>query len=207
MKLTPSRYIVTTSVSFTPKEKDQLFNEMAPLIQSPDDIIGREGLNNRLGVYIKIEKQHFILWLPSTSVFERLLANGVFTQSALEIDEIKRHLSMFVHTEAFDRAIDMLKDTGVCMLTGIPGIGKTTTARLLVAHQIAHSFEGVYVAGGTRDAFEVFNADAKQIFFYDDFLGATSMRERLPKNEDSQLLQLMKACRKNHARKRQGERI
>lgn len=83
MKLAPSRYIVTTSVSFTPKEKDQLFNEMAPLIQSPGDIIGREDLNNRLGAYPEIEKQHFKLWLPSTSVLERLLANGVFTQSAL----------------------------------------------------------------------------------------------------------------------------
>lgn len=201
-KLQPSRYIVATSVSFTPGEKDELFEAMMPLIQSPKDIIGQEDLNNLLGEYGDVEKRHFKLWLPSTSILERLLANGVFTQSALEVEEIKRHLSMFVHTEAFDRALDILESSGVCMLTGIPGIGKTTTARLLVAQHLTNDFDGYYLAGRAENAFKVFNPEAKQIFFYDDFLGATSLRERLPKNEDVQLLQLMKACRRSPARKR-----
>ncbi|WP_442507476.1 restriction endonuclease [Novipirellula sp. SH528] len=201
-KLKPSRYILTTSVSFAKGEKDELFKVLSPLIQSPGDIFGAEDLNNLLGKYQGIERQHFKLWLPSVAVLQKLLSNGVFAQSALEMDEIERHLSMFVHTPAFDRAIDMLSETGVCMLTGIPGIGKTTTARLLVAYHLENDFDGVYVAGGTSNAFDVYSPEIKQIFFYDDFLGATSLRERLPKNEDSQLLQLMKACRKNPASKR-----
>jgi len=201
-KLNPSRYIVTTSVSLTPPQKDELYKALSPHCLSPSDIFGAEDLNNLLGKYAEVEKQHFKLWLPSTAVLERLLNNGVFVQSALEIEEIKRQLSMFVHTKAFDRSLEMLEATGVCMLTGIPGIGKTTTARLLIARHLVEDWHGVYVAGGTDAAFNVYDSEQKQIFFYDDFLGATSLRERLPKNEDQQLLNLMKSCRRNPGRKR-----
>ncbi|MCH8879896.1 MAG: restriction endonuclease, partial [Planctomycetes bacterium] len=201
-KLKPSRYIITTSVSLTPDRKDELHGLLKPFCKAPGDVFGQEDLNNLLGQYPEIEKKPFKLWLTSTIVLQRLLQNGVFTQSALELDDIKRHLSLFVPTEALDRGLEMLAETGFCMLTGIPGIGKTTTARLMVAHHVKKDWEGIYLASQTRDAFDVFDPTKKQIFFYDDFLGLTSLRERLPKNEDKELHQLIKACRKNPETKR-----
>lgn len=201
-KLKPTRYIVTTSVSLTPGNKDELYDILKSYCHSPRDIFGQDDLNNLLGKFPEIEKSYFKLWLPSTSVLERLLNNGVFTQSALEEDEIKRHLSLFVPTAALDRGLELLDEHGFCMLTGIPGIGKTTTARLMVAHHVHNDWQGIYLSSQARDAFNVFNPKEKQIFFYDDFLGLTSLQERLPKNEDKELYQLIRACKKNPATKR-----
>ncbi len=201
-KLNPTRYVVVTSVELSPDQKDELVAILAPYCDTPADIIGSEDLNNLLGKHPEIERQHFKLWLPSSEVLHRLLLNGVFTQSALEVDEIQRHLSLFVPTDAVDRGLQMLDDHGFCMLTGIPGIGKTTTARILVAHHVYHDWQGVYLASRTTEAFDAFRPDEKQIFFYDDFLGQTSLQEKLFKNEDKQLCQLINACRKTPNTKR-----
>ncbi len=201
-KIKPSRYIVVTSVSLTPGMKDELQGILTPFIASQGDIYGQEDLNNLLTKYPETEKAHFKLWLPTTAVLERLLHNGVFTQSALELEEIKRHLSLFVPTEALTRGLKLLDEQGFCMVTGIPGIGKTTTARLMVAHHVHAGWQGVYLASHVRDAFGVFNSEIRQIFFYDDFLGLTSLHERLQKNEDKELCQLITTCRKNPSTKR-----
>lgn len=201
-KLKPTRYILTTSVSLTVKQKDELFTLLSPHCKSPSDILGQDDLNNLLVNNKDIEKQHFKLWLPSTTVLQTLLHNGVFTQSALEIEEIERHIAMFVKTEALDRSFDLLEKSGFCMLTGIPGIRKTTTARLLVAQHVFEEWEGIYISSHARDALNVFDPTKKQIFFYDDFLGLTSLRERMSKNEDKELVNLIKACHRHPERKR-----
>ena len=186
----------------TPTRKDELCDLLKPYCVSPDHVFGKEDLNNLLARFPEVESSYFKLWLPSTAVLKRLLHNGVFTQSALELDDVKRHLSLFVRTEALDRGLEMLEQSGFCMLTGIPGIGKTTTARLMVAHHVNEGWEGVYIASQTSAAFDVYQTAKKQVFFYDDFLGLTSLRERLPKNEDKELHQLVRACRKHPSTKR-----
>jgi hypothetical protein len=201
-KLKPSRYVLTTSVSLSAKQKDELVAVLSPYCGGPADVFGSEDLNNLLGKYGEIEKQHFKLWLPSTEVLQRLLQSGVFTQSAIELDEIRLHLSLFVPTDAVERGLQMLDESGFCMLTGIPGIGKTTTARLLIAHHLAKDWEGIYLSSRTGKAFDVFRTGKHQIFFYDDFLGQTNLEEKLYKNEDKELQQLIKACRKTPQTKR-----
>jgi hypothetical protein len=203
LKTKPSRYILTTSVSFTPNRKNELFDILKPYCKSQGDIFGLDDLNNLLGKYSDVEQNHFKLWLPSTAVLERLLHNRVFSQSALELDEIKRLISLFATTDALHRGRELLNDIGFCMLTGIPGIGKTTTARMLVAQHVHKNWEAVYLTGDAGEALEVFNATKQQIFFYDDFLGLTSLGEQqLGKNEDKELLQLIKACNSNPTKKR-----
>lgn len=201
-KLKPTRYVVTTSVQLSLPQKNELALALAPHCRGPADILGSEDLNNLLGKHRDVEQQHFKLWLPSSEVLHRLLHNGVFTQSALEVDDIKRHLSLFVPTDAVQRGLEMLDNHGFCMLTGIPGIGKTTTARILVAHHVHKEWQGICLSSCTTEAFDAFRPDEKQVFFFDDFLGQTSLQEKLLKNEDKQLQQLIHACQKNPGTKR-----
>jgi len=46
--LNPGKYVLTTSVGFTPKQKSELLKGLQPFCESPSDIYGREDLNNLL---------------------------------------------------------------------------------------------------------------------------------------------------------------
>jgi len=63
--LAPSRYVLATSISLTPKRKDEIFDVLRPYCLQPSDVYGREDLNNLLQRYEDIERRHFKLWLTS----------------------------------------------------------------------------------------------------------------------------------------------
>jgi hypothetical protein len=201
-RLKPNRYILTTSVSLTPVQKDSLFDCLSPFCIAPGDIFGQQDLNNLLAKHPSIEDSCFKLWLQSSAVIQRLLNHGILTQSELLAEEANRLLSLIVPTDANQRALNLLENNGFCMLTGIPGIGKTTTARLIIAQHIRNDWQAIYLSSQVKDAFRIFNKNQKQIFFYDDFLGLTSLQERLAKNEDKDLEQLIRACANQRKSKR-----
>lgn len=75
--LNPKRYIVVTSLSLSPQDKESIKNTFSPYILSTQDILGKNDLNNFLRNNPNIEEQHFKLWLSSSNIFKRILKNGV----------------------------------------------------------------------------------------------------------------------------------
>ena len=99
--------------------------------------------------------------------------------------------------EGFDRALRTLDETHHCIIVGIPGVGKTTAARLLLAHYLREGYEVISVTRDVDEAWRVLSrsADAKQVIYYDDFLGQVTFSQKLEKNEDRRLLELMAHCK------------
>ncbi|MGD0634483.1 MAG: restriction endonuclease [Beijerinckiaceae bacterium] len=64
-KLAPSRYILVTSLSLSPTDKDKIKSVLNPYILTTQDIFGAGELNNLLGLHPDIETKHFKLWLSS----------------------------------------------------------------------------------------------------------------------------------------------
>jgi hypothetical protein len=194
-KLKPSRYILATSVGLSPGNVDELFELLSPYCKSKHDIIGADDLNALTRNYPAIEKAHFKLWLTSEAVLSRVLHNDVFVQSMLTEDEIKRKLGLYVHTGSFDAARRKLDTERVCILSGVPGVGKTTLAELLLVDYLSHDWELIAIHQNVSEGQRLFRKDndAKQVFYYDDFLGQISSGEKLGKNEDRALLQLIQS--------------
>ena len=67
-KLNPKRYIISTSQSLSPKNKDKIMQICSPFIKSVSDIYGNDDLNNLITKFPEIEKDHFKLWLTSTAI-------------------------------------------------------------------------------------------------------------------------------------------
>jgi len=68
-----ARYILATSLSITVPGKEKLVALLAPYCRQPDDVLGREDLNNLLGRHPSVERRNFKLWLTSTEVLSRVL--------------------------------------------------------------------------------------------------------------------------------------
>lgn len=194
-ELAPRRYLLVTSVSLTPHKKDELLTILNPYCHSPQDIYGLEDLENLLGMYPEVEKRNFKLWLTSTSVLERVVHSEIFRESAQEIEHIRRRLSRYVDTKSFPRAVQILDENRYCVISGIPGIGKSTLAEMLLIHYVDQGFEAVRVWEKIADARKVLDPTKKQIFYFDDFLGKTGLEHSLDRNEDERLLRFISDVR------------
>ena len=103
-----------------------------------------------------------------------------------------------MQNDAFPRAQKILDESRVVVISGEPGIGKTTLADMLLFAHLEQGFEPVVVQSAIEEAKRVFSRTAKQVFYFDDFLGETFLHERpdlLSKNQDAALVSFMEAIR------------
>ena len=196
-KLKPQRYIFVTSVGLNPMHKKEIFNIFKPYIKSETDILGRDDLNNLLSLHPEIEKKNFKLWLTSIHIFEDILNKKAINVSRESLVKIREHAKFYVQNESFDEAKSILEEYNACIIAGIPGIGKTTLAEMLVLHYIESGYELVRIVNDISEASSSDYHNVKRIFYYDDFLGQTSLAEKLNKNEDQSLLDFFHAIERS----------
>ena len=196
-KLLPTRYIVATSVGLSPPQKDKIVELFAPHIKNPSDVLGKDDINNLLGKHPRIERKTLKLWLFSLPILEEVLHSRIRNLSRNEIDRIQEHAKLYVQNESFEEALHILDKHNFCIIAGIPGIGKTILAEMLVLHYARAGYDVVKVSEDIAEAWEVSLADGKRVFYYDDFLGQTSFSEKLHKNEDQRLIDFIHSVRRS----------
>ena len=193
--LKPKRYIFVTSLGLTPHQKNELVRLFHPLIKTPADIIGKETLNNLLGVFPEIEKRHFKLWFSSVPVLEEVLQARLKNLRRETMDSIKMDAKYFVYSPSFPEALQVLEEHNVCIIAGIPGIGKTTLAEMLLLHYARIGYDIVKIENDISEARGIDNRKEKRLFYYDDFLGQASTAEKLSKNEDQSIIDFIAAIK------------
>jgi hypothetical protein len=186
-KLQPKRYVVATSLSLTAKNKKSLTKAFNGYIHRPTDVIDGEMLNALLLKYPNIEKKHYKLWLTSVGVMQAILRNAVNGRSLFAEEMIRSRISMFVQTEAYNRAKAILNTQHAIVIKGEPGAGKTVMAQMLVYEHLANGFQLVVVNETIRDAEEMWVPDMEQIFYFDDFLGSNYLEVLTATNTDTSI--------------------
>lgn len=190
-RLKPKRYIITTSVGLTPNQKDKVQQLCKDYILNRSDIYGKDDLNNLLQKFPSIEKDNFKLWLSSTTVLDQILHGATYNQSEMELDKIKKEIKFYVPNKSFNDALTILEKNHYVIISGIPGIGKTTLARMLcykfLGEQKSNFDEFVVISGDISEGAELFKPDKKQIFLYDDFLGTNFLEVKFRKNEETRI--------------------
>ncbi|MEU8687397.1 restriction endonuclease [Streptomyces sp. NPDC048665] len=193
--LKPDRYVLATTVGLTVDAKEKLRAAFAPHIRSTEDIHGVDDIVAALRERPQLVERHFRLWLSGTAALGALLHKGPLLRSDWLRRELAKVAQTFVPHEGFARARQLLDEQHVCIVTGIPGAGKTTVARMLAAWRMGHGWEVHEVSQDIDEVTELWRDDVPQLFLYDDFLGQTTLLPQFGKNEDTRLLSVMRAIR------------
>lgn len=190
-RLDPHRYILATTVSLSPAQVEELAKILDPYIRSTDDIFGKERLEQLLTKHAEVERRHVKLWASSAGVLDTLLNAGSHSVSRDEVNKTIAAAKLYVRNQSFSEALDILSRHRVCIISGQPGIGKTTLARQLLLYFLDRDYEIVKIESDISEArARSFNEKAR-FYYYDDFLGQTGQADKLNKNEDQKLIDFM----------------
>ena len=183
-KLTPKRYLFFTSHSLTRSESNQLAEILGQHLQHPEDIWGKEDIEAAIRRHPEIEKSHIKLWLSSTAVLERILQSGIEAFTDATKEEILDQLRVYVRNPSYDDATRQLEAQKILIVSGPPGVGKTTLAKMISYRYLKEGWR-FHAINSLEEGFLKI-ADAKQtLFYFDDFLGRIELDRQALLRRDS----------------------
>ena len=177
-KLNPDRYILITSSAISKTQKPKIIELLSPYIKNSGDIISKEDLNKYLTKekYKKIELNYPSLWFNSANTFLKEMSDvvnhSIYEESLDELEKVKQSMKNYVIPENFSTIISNLENDRVILITGNPGIGKTSLGRAIVSYYIIKDYELIYTKEIDK-ANQVYKRESKQIFFLDDYWGSS----------------------------------
>lgn len=177
-KLKPGRYVLMTAAPLSDANKIKIIEVIGAQFLVEADIFGCADVNNLLGRHSEVERSHYKLWLASTNVLETVLHNDIVTQSDFQVKKIHGEIKRYVQGNAYPRALVALKADHVVILSGLPGVGKTTLANMLLYEHLTNGFEPIIVREDFAEGKAMFRKGKPQVFYFDDFMGTTFLGDK-----------------------------
>jgi predicted AAA+ superfamily ATPase len=107
-----------------------------------------------------------------------VLNNAIITQSQFRVQKVYSEIRRYVQSSAFPRALAALERDRVVILSGPPGVGKTTLANMMLYAHLEKGYKAVVIQRDIQEGQTLFQDGERQIFYYDDFMGSTFLGER-----------------------------
>ena len=186
--LKPNRYILTTTVSLNESDKEKIRQIFSGYIHNTNDIIGQDDLDALLIAHPEIMKSHHKLYITNLAILNEIINNHITSRSLSYIKEIQKSIHLYVTNKKYEEAVAILNKEHFLIITGEPGIGKTSLANYITHQHLADGFTFVYILSDITDAEKMLDDDAKQLFYFDDFLGANYLKVRQHPNQDSAIM-------------------
>lgn len=193
-RLSPARYILATSRHLSATNKAKLARVIGRFLRAQEDIYSRSDLNSLLRKHSAVEKTHIKLWLSSAAVLERITHAAAYTYAAITLDEIAAKVRVYAPNPSFGVARNTLESEHILIVSGPPGVGKTTLAEMLSYAYVGEGWRLVPIRS-LDDGFAAIIDMERQIFLFDDFLGRIALDKNALAAKDSDLARFIRRIR------------
>lgn len=174
--LEPTRYVLVTSCSLTAANKLTIAEKLSPWSKE-GDIWGAEHLDDLLAQHPEVLRRNFKLWLGDSTQLSLMFNNGLHQRTqAIFNSRIKPLVENFVSHQAVLDVVNQLNEYGYCLVTGDPGIGKTSLAGYVVMRELTTdpNMQVLWISDRRIDSvLQGITPGQKTFIVLDDFLGAT----------------------------------
>lgn len=205
-RLKPDRYILITSLDYTPKDKDEILKLFEGYIQNTEDIIGKSDINNFLEQkeYEKVKRKYYELWWDSFEVLEELLDSSsnksIYQISRRKLKDISENEKTYIDNNFSEEAQSIIRENNCILITGEAGIGKTALAYHLIYQMMQDlNTKFVYVYS-PEEILKSYKEEVNQIFLMDDFWGSI-FENSYEKREEKKFLDVIDMIRNSDNKK------
>jgi adenylate kinase family enzyme len=199
-RLKPARYILCLSHPLSRNDKRKISEAMHPHIRSDKDILGAEDLNDELDSHPAVVQRHYKLWLSSARVLSLLFEKPIFERSAFTLEEARDAAKRYVPTTSYTAALNIIDAQQVLIVSGEPGAGKTSLAEHIALRHVADGYEFFKIAQDISEAERVFSEAARQLFYFDDFLGRNYL-QALSGHEGNHIANFIRRVRRDPSKR------
>lgn len=197
-KINPTHYYLALSCNITPAKMDQIKSIFQEWMAGDENIYTRNRINDLLDKYPDIHRKNYKLWLNSSTILGSIVNHRLYDRSKALVQDIKKSYRYYVKNPSFNGAIDILNKHRFVIISGIPGIGKTTLAKLLLWEYLQQGFEVVEIRKISEgEELLIEESDAKQVFYFDDFLGENFLKYDVVEGRSNDLLQFVNRIMSN----------
>ncbi|HEX7278365.1 MAG TPA: restriction endonuclease [Solirubrobacterales bacterium] len=202
MEIPPVTYRFVTSLELSHDQRDELVGILEPWVGSRDNVLGGKELLAYLRDerYSAVATHHPKLWFQGVAQLRRQLSAEQYERRDALLEEIRPRLPRYVRTGAFESARRRLRENRVCIIDGLPGIGKTTLAQLLLLESLEEGYSPFeLIRGQVGKAWELLDLDEKQVFYFDDFLGRTALHEA--RDDEADIVKFLRRIERDKRRR------
>lgn len=195
LKLKADRYIIATSLSLNHNDKQKIVTAYKKINLKEEDIYGNDDLNAILLKHPNILKNYYKLWAENTATLELFIHPEIHSKEIALASRLNKINKIFVQTEDVTPALESLNENHVVVLSGEPGVGKTTLAEYLCQIHMKDQYSVQVIEGDIESQpFNFTDKEKKVIYYFDDFLGSNYFNA-ITGNKDSAIVNFIDQIR------------
>lgn len=200
----PKNYYICCSIELSPKQRKDIFSLFSNYMLDTSHIIDKTDIDDFLsnGNNKEILEKNYKLWLCSTNVLSMIQNQHIFIDCNEILNDIEKYTKLFVTTKAYFDCRKKLVDHNIIIITGTPGVGKSTISKMLLLFFASNSYSVRYVTDNNiKDIKNTLsrNPSKKEIILLDDFLGQHYLK--LNDKQPNELKSLIAFIEKNPNKK------